>query len=377
MDGYHIPSKHFMEIPLWIAVVAGKLHKYTPRLHIVQNVEDTVKYLNKQDSDVPVLFSVLDVNKHIIRSIVDEVDSRRIILGGYVDPEYFLFYDNVTWLDSVDELSGEFQYYDHAAAPDYTLFKWMWTVPRLTLSKGCLHSCKFCSVERVLTSMSTLEINQQVTNMRGLNFKLMYIDDKTFGQSSNWRLLRAIYEEIIAYNPEFMGFIVQTTVPYAVKYIREWVEDYHVLHVEVGVEVPSDKFLEKMNKPYRMNKLNKLINIVRELVHMDEYKVGFIPNLIFGMPDDDYVSTYRWVRSCQDIISFVNPYVLSYYSNAKGDIIGDEQERGAQDSNENTTDRTWLSPMEQKLTEVFMYKILNHTLLNLSLRADEVGVKVV
>lgn len=359
VDGFHIPSEHYMEIPLWIAMLTGKLYQHRCSLHVCDDVNYTSTFIRTYytGADGVVMMSVLDVNKHIVRELVENCADAWFILGGYIDPSYFGGLKNVTWLNSIDELERLMPYYADAP-PNYSLFAGQRTIPRLTLSRGCLHRCKFCTVETNLVLENTTSVSDQVMALKGLEFELVYLNDKTFGQAENWSLLRSVYATIRDFNPQFKGFVVQTTVPYALKYAQTWYENYHVRALEVGVEVPDDEFLAKMNKPYRMARLDDL---------MERLPVGmlFIPNLIFGMPHDDYLATENWYLNHQKDITFVNPYVLSYYDNAKGDIIADGQERDEEDSNENVLDRTWLTPIERRLAEKVMDKILGQVVRNL------------
>jgi hypothetical protein len=175
---------------------------------------------------------------------------------------------------------------------------------------------------------------QQVQSFEPLEYKLVYVDDKTFGQADNWEWIEEIGDAIYERNPEFLGFIVQTTVPMAQQYLEQWY-DYGVRYVEVGVEIPDDPYLREMNKPYRMAQLNGLTEQVREFG-----KMGFIPNLIFGAPNTPYRSMAAWVARNTDIISFVNPYVLSQYHDSKGEMVIAQDKS---DSDETSLSRSWLS----------------------------------
>jgi hypothetical protein len=361
-EGFHIPSRHYMEIPLWVAVLAGKLSNHNLNFMVAVDMATVLAKVRMwRDNDLSpsnkyILMSALDVNKHIIYRLAKLFKDIVFLVGGYVDPTYFSPLENVLWMDSIAEV-GQVMSIDLDAPPDYSFFEGQKTIPRLTLSTGCLHRCKFCTVEQTLEILDAENISKQVESFMGLEFSLVYLNDKTFGQAKNWRLLRAAWSAIKDYNPYFQGFVVQTTVPMARKYAKTWYEDYHVKAIEVGIEIPDDEFLTNMNKPYRLKQLLEL-EIPEGLL--------FIPNLIFGYPQDDYVATEKWYYSNQKDIAFVNPYVLSLYNNAKGgEFI--ESDGLDEDSNENVVERSWLSPIERKLTKAVMGRILGQVLRNLRL----------
>jgi len=148
---------------------------------------------------------------------------------------------------------------------------------------------------------------------------------------------------------------VQTTVPMATKYAVEWHKDYWVRYIEVGVEIPNDKFLREFNKPYNLKQLGKMCKVFRE-----NTQVKLIPNIIFGSPGDDYKNTVEWLIAEQDIITFINPYVLSMYFNMKGEVLGikDYEDR---DVVGGELDRSWLNEEQTKYAQATLDWALSFT----------------
>jgi tRNA A37 methylthiotransferase MiaB len=79
------------------------------------------------------------------------------------------------------------------------------------MSKGCLHKCAFCIVPKGVTEVTSDIIDAQVEAFKKVDTKLVYLDDKTFGQAKNHVRLPEIYEKLKTAKPDFQGFIIQTT----------------------------------------------------------------------------------------------------------------------------------------------------------------------
>ncbi len=344
--GYAMPE-HWMEVPTWIPVVSGKLPGYVKAIHVVEDVlVSAVTIRAFQHESAVFMASVMDVNAEVIRRLVHMSQGKKWVLSGYVDPAPFKKYKNVTWVNSVDELGEVFDYWTPLGKPDYSLFRSEKTVPRITLSEGCKYECNFCTISRVLVERSEADVLGQVEALRGMWFDLVYVDDKTFGQANNWPLLKVLGPYIKSYNPYFKGFVVQTTVPMALKHAEEWANSYHVRYIEVGVEHVDDEYLQRMKKPYRINQLSALMH------HLEDVNVGFIPNIMFMLPDAKYTSTLAWLKRWRHLISFINPFILCQYGTSKGALVDDAT--GAHDQDENSLVKSWLNPAQQAYaTEVF------------------------
>jgi len=359
-SGYHMPE-HFMEIPTWISVISGMLtdKDYDKSLHIVVDVDETVEWANLLPEGTVFMMSVMDVNRTIVHELLQRI-SRKFVLGGYVnEPEQFEQYHKAIWLSSVHDLHHVFPWVDYDAAPNYALFNRMSVIPRLTLSEGCLYDCAFCTIKREVTERSWKNVRSQLDAMYQLNFELVYLDDKTFGQADNWQLLEPISRMIKEFNPQFRGFIVQTTVPMMHKYLSLWVCEYDVAYVEVGVEHVDEGYLRKMRKPYSVGQLEDLCMNVREFNNLGVGEVGFIPNIMFALPDADYGSTVKWVERNKDIIDFVNPFILCQYGSSKGKLV--EEAEGKYDQDENAMVKSWLTDDEVYESGVAMSTIFNLT----------------
>lgn len=337
--GFAMPE-HYMEVPTWIPVVSGKLPGYVKALHVVTDLlESAMTLMQYTHKSTVFMASVMDVNAEVIRKLVHLSASKKWVLSGYVDKSMFDQYENVTWVNSVSELGEVFDHFNPLGKPDHSLFRDEKTVPRITLSEGCKYDCAFCTISREVVERTEADVLGQVEALRGMWFDLVYVDDKTFGQAKNWPLLKVLGPYIKSYNPYFKGFVVQTTVPMALKHAEEWADSYHVRYIEVGVEHVDAKYLHRMKKPYNVNQLAALMH------HLEDVNVGFIPNIMFALPNAEYTPTLTWLKRWRHLISFINPFILCQYGQSKGALVTDAI--GAHDQDENSLVKSWFNPAQQ------------------------------
>ena len=338
MPGYNFPQ-HFMEIPFWIPRISGMLNSgYEQEFFLATSLEDTVQIINSNRCD-HVLSSVMAANLEQVLHVAENT-SNHLILGGYTDHNDFRRFGHVDYIDLPD--LPDFLHVNLDAVPNYELFRGLSCIPRITLSQGCLFRCTFCTVPTELTAVSEKHVESQATSFEPLDFQLIFVDDKSFGQASNYKSVERVAEIVKSYNPIFNGFIVQTPPSLAVQpgFLDE-LERISVKYLETGVETVSDTLLERLQRPYRTHHLERLCNEIRKRVN-----IKLIPNLIMGIPGDDYQPTIDWVARNRDIIPVVN---VNYFSVHHG------AERGAslvaykrlEDADQNNPNKSWLSAKEQ------------------------------
>ena len=352
-------NPHFLEHPTWVSWVKGVVGGQA-KFILLASQDDLESFCydawkNSKTSVVEVFGSVMDANKGLWEELLSKmvgVDNRvQVWLGGYItDPGRWLenirLSVGVCWLKSLEELPGY-----AGQSPDHSLLSEYPALPRLTMSTGCLFNCNFCTIERKVKEVRIDSIFNQVASFMGLKFEYIYLDDKTFGQASNYRLLGLVKQMVLEYNPEFKGFIVQTTVGELYQKYEEFL-DLGVVFAEIGVEIPDDIFLKKMNKPYRMAALDRLMRYHTGRVRSYHESIRIIPNILFGVPGDDYEVTLRWLDKHMDVLSHINPFILSFYEEAKNaqGMIGDHTAEDG-DDDETKYSRSWLSEYEVRLME--------------------------
>lgn len=317
-EGYVKPSD-FWEIPLWITEISFNVKT---EFYICKNVIDTIDYINNSDY-THVCLSVLDVNSEIIKYIVKQVtrdpnNTKKFIIGGYTDLTYFKNSNNTQVFKTIKEFIESLNI-EYKQGNSYKIFSGYSVIPRLTLSTGCLNNCDFCTVENKIVKTKTQIVEQQIKAFKPLKFKLVYINDKTFGQSKNYKLLPRIYKAIKEYNRDFKGFIVQTTTGQLLKLSDNFIEDAHIKYIELGIETYNDNILKQYHKPS-----SELLSIlafekIQELfIHTCNVRV--IPNIIIGLPEENeltYSRTVEFLIAYKTIISHLNIYNLAIYDNTE------------------------------------------------------------
>jgi len=318
-DGYIKPSG-FWEIPLWITEID---HNIKTDIHICKDVKDTINFINNSDYTY-ICFSVLDVNAEIIKYIVKQCNKteyrrfRQFIIGGYADLTYFKNSNNTHVFKTIKAFI-EYLGVEYKQGCSYRLFRGVKTIPRLTLSTGCLYNCDFCTIENKITKIPTHIIEQQVKAFKPLKFKLVYINDKTFGQSTNYKLLPRIYKAIKEYNKEFKGFIIQTTTGQILKIPDKFIKDAHIKYIELGLESWNDSILKKYHKPSSEILCIQAFEKIEDLgCILNDVDVKVIPNIIIGIPEENnstYERTLDFLKAYKFVISHLNIYNLAIYEN--------------------------------------------------------------
>ena len=333
-DGYYRPE-HFWELPKWIAEMCFAIPDgYDKELLIIEK-EDTPEII--PEIGTYYCFSVLDVNLKYIEKIIENNQRANFVLGGYVDSRIFDKYNNVLWFNNIKEFADTHGF-SYRYGCDWSLFRGTRCIPRLTMSKGCLNGCKFCTVPRGLTEISNLDIIMQIHAFGCLKYKLIYIDDKTFGQAENCEILNNLYNIVKADNPEFEGFIIQTTAREVLKRKcdKEFWECIRV--VEIGVETLNNDILGAYRKPHTVNEILRATMILKYL-----HGIRVIWNIIIGFSEeteDTYEHTIAVINVWSEDLYGLNIYHLAMYGTGK-------------DTDENSNCKSWMTPFQKGIADKF------------------------
>jgi len=305
------------EIPKWMAEVAYNF----PEADILfaDSMDDIYDRIDDTNCERPdaLAFSALDCNKHLIREIANRF-SGQIFVGGYCDQNYFSVdcpeNSNIYmfWMNSVEELC-HFCGRDYKSGVSYQHFAGAKTIARLTMSIGCRHHCKFCTVPNDIIKIPREEVFSQADDItRHLNSPLIYLDDKTFGQAENFWMLPQLFQHIASrMNEAFDGFIIQTTASQLLKLDDDFLLQSGIRYVELGVESYNDRILRAMRKPVSERIIQTAVNKLKRL------GISVIPNIMIGLPEetpDSYRHTIQWLHKNIDAISHVNVYTYVDYN---------------------------------------------------------------
>lgn len=305
-EGFTHPTD-FWEIPQWMAVGANSLPNSD--VYVIRNVDEAVKFFNEAGYK-NIAFSVLDVNEPFVRDIAANYKGN-IVAGGYADLTNLRKMNNVKVFDDIQSFVRS-QGLEPKVGTDYRHFEGTQVIPRLTLSNGCLHKCNFCDVTphgRIIEA-SADDISRQVASFKDLGARLVYLNDKTFGQAKNFTLLESIYKDMKEYNPDFVGFIVQTSPAQMEKLSPSFISRAGIKYIEIGVESYNDFILKEVHKPATTALIDKSIEKIRQS------GAWLIPNIIIGLPHETaetYRNTMNFLYKNKDIISHVNAYNLALY----------------------------------------------------------------
>ncbi len=349
-EGYFKP-KHYWEIPTWIAELSYCLDDrlYEKQLwHINENFTTIIP-----KADI-FLGSIMDCNKEYFRMVARNNPEKFFYFGGYIGKGnfYSFFKDctNVLWCDTMQEFCDAFQI-TYRYGTDYSLFKRMKCIPRLTLSNGCINRCRFCTIPDEIIEIDWRSIHLQIESMKDLDFELIYINDKTFGQCKNYYHLKYIYYSIAAWNPKFRGFTIQTTCYQILKFYSQGInlKDLGIVNVELGIESYNDDILKKYNKPQNTGTIDTAINILKSM------GVNIIPNIIIGLPGETlhtYVETYKWLLNNRHKFLMLNvTNFVPYAGSDASDIVETKQE----DLNQTICERSYHTKEEAFDTKVFTH----------------------
>jgi hypothetical protein len=337
--GYSKPPD-FWELPQWIGVAAHNLSNSD--VYVVRDLAEARKFLASAKYDT-VAMSALDVNTKLAQGLIDGYKGR-VAVGGYTDMTPFQGRENVKVYKTMPEFIKD-QGRDFKEGTDYRHFKGTEVVPRLSLSEGCLHNCAFCGVEgkgKAPREISKEAVDQQIKSFADLKARLVYINDKTFWQAKNSADLPDIAAKIKAQNPDFEGFIVQTSAAQMKKMTPEVLKASGVKYVELGVESYNNDILKAMSKPANETLIDEAVQKIREA------GLKFIPNIMIGLPGETpetYARTLSFLEKNRDIISHVNTYNVALYEGSKlSESVGGR--KLPSDADENVIRKSWQATPE-------------------------------
>jgi 8-oxo-dGTP pyrophosphatase MutT (NUDIX family) len=332
-EGYH-RGEDFWEVPQWQAHIANSMPNVDH--YTVRDPKEAIEFL-KHAGYKNAAFSSLDVTAPFIRQLAEAVPSQNIAVGGYTDMSMYKGLPNVQVHPSVQSFV-ESEGHEYKPGYDYRHFQGMKVIPRLTLSDGCRHQCTFCCVPKQVVEKPMDEVLQQADAFgKHLDSDLIYLNDKTFGQAPNHVQLPMLYQRIRAQNPNFKGFVIQTTAAQMKRMTPEFLRDAGIRHVELGIESVNDPILKAHKKPANEALINEATQKIRQAGS------SLIPNIMVGLPGEDrntYGRTMDWLKKNRDIISHVNAYNLALYEDSE---LGKKlQAVNAADRDENQQIKSWM-----------------------------------
>ena len=309
--GYYM-GKHVFEIPKWVAEIAYFLRGDNKELFYCEyNASEAVDKINGGKFDY-VMMSLMNANQFIIKDIVSRCPNQKFLIGGY-NNEFMADMakecQNVeitnSTIDVAKTLGAEYRF-----GTDYSLFVGERVIPRLTMSYGCLNNCKFCIVPHgKITPVEKSVIEQQVKSFEPIDYRLIYIDDKTYGQCVNYGFTKEM--ALFTGKKDFNGFIVQTTTGMLYKKGKDF-KNAGVSVAEIGLETFNDEILRTYRKP------SSEAMTVKAVEACNACGIHLIANVIIGLSEeteDTYRKTYDYIMPLmeQGKLIGINPAIYTDY----------------------------------------------------------------
>ncbi|MFD4399450.1 B12-binding domain-containing radical SAM protein [Kitasatospora sp. NPDC058478] len=335
---YFIPSDGLWEIPLWVAHLTALLDSTA--------IDSCFVDLSRTPADSEacgapilaatapgdlVLFSPLAQNFRLALDLAGELEraGRRVVLGGNMAPlapEGSVHAVHRGQLDTgfaavlVELASGRGGRTEKRAAlglvaepitwaPDYRhLDGYSGKVPmlRLNASHGCLYKCAFCgdawSKQLTLVGSSALRAEVDQLADRFPDTRLVYVGDKTFGQSREAvRNLLEVFRDRPGYK-----FIVQTHVLQVKEWVIEAMLELGVVAVELGFESADSQMLK------RLGKLSRGLDDYTERIHaLSDAGLKVVLNMMGGLDEEteeSHAQTVRWLEANRRALWLFNLY---------------------------------------------------------------------
>jgi hypothetical protein len=317
----------FWEIPTWMGRISAMESKAD--VYVVRDAKEAEKFISEAGYG-RVLFSVMDATKQFVVPMIEANPGQVFQIGVYTKFKEIEGFDNVKTFSTIDEYAAE-NGLELSLRYSYLHFVGTSSIPRLRTSQGCKYKCAFCSNTSPVKALEDKDVMEQVEGLKDLNMKFVYIGDKAFGQADNLKIFKQIYDRIKQFNPDFEGFIVQTSARDFADTERmtpEFLAEAHIKYVELGIETYNDEILTKLRKRHSHA---KYVNAALDNARINGIKI--IPNIIVGLsgknPDgtvwsetrETYENTLNFLNENRDIISHLNVYSLALY---EGTDLGDE-----------------------------------------------------
>jgi hypothetical protein len=340
---YFIPQGSLWEMPLWVAHLTALVDRAdlessfcdlsrTPAL-----AESCAERL--LDASAPgdlVLMSPLAQNLALALGVAELVrkQGRRVVLGGNMAP---LVPDGTVHLVHRGQLDATLvgKLITLATAeggamvnpplpgrsdsmidwsPDYRhLHAYQGQVPllRLNASHGCLYACSFCgdawTKQLIMVDRRALAAEVDELSARFPHTKLVYIGDKTFGQSKE--AVRNLLD-VFAERPGYQ-FIVQTHVMQVSSRVVRAMRELGVVAVELGFESGDSQMLK------RLNKLSRGLDDYTEKVRMiSDAGMRVVLNVMGGLDEEteqSHEQTVGWLWDNRSLLWLFNLYSFVPY----------------------------------------------------------------
>ena len=318
-EGY-VQHKEFYELPKWVGIVYNNF-KYLyynnkeieVKLEVIKDIFDEKVIANLNNSDY-ILFSIGNFNKDLVQDLIQYINAdTNILIGGYISLKNFnkktKAYNTIK--EMVDELLDKLeihQFVEYKDYPDYNIFNEYFntlclkTIPRISIVDGCFNKCTFCSVNRSIKCLPISEIGKEFTILleNDLDYKLIYINDKSFGDKRLYNVQFDTLKHLI-HTFDYEGkFIIQSNINSINENFLDLCIENNIWGIELGIEIFSDNVLLSVNKQQTEEDIQASIYLINEYNRLNNTDIKIIPNFIIGLPKatpEDYQKTLEFIKN--------------------------------------------------------------------------------
>ncbi|MFL0021376.1 B12-binding domain-containing radical SAM protein [Streptomyces sp. NBUL23] len=333
-----MPTDGLWEIPLWVAHLTSLLDtasigsSFCDLSKVHAEVAECAERIHAETAHGDlVLMSPLAQNFRLALGVAEQLEAagRRVVLGGNMAPltppgAVHLVHRGQLDAALVKKLTmmavGTGGRLEKPAprglsaqritwAPDYRhLDGYQGQVPllRLNASHGCLYECSFCgdawSKQLTLVHKDVLADEVDELTARFPDTRLIYIGDKTFGQS---REAVGNLLEVFRNRPGYQ-FIVQTHVMQVKDWVIEAMQQLGVVAVELGFESADSQMLKGLNKLSR-----GLDHYAEKINAISDAGLKTVLNVMGGLDEETeeaHRQTVRWFERNSSALWLFNLY---------------------------------------------------------------------
>jgi Radical SAM superfamily len=331
LPSFFIPEGSLWELPLWVAHLAGMMKAINVPAELIElsrappRVEAcTAELLNATSVGDLILFSPIaqnfDLALEVSRCVLAE--GRRTAIGGnmasFAGPDDASYVHRGTAEPSTlraiydgqpPAIVASSRYRRISYVPDYSLLsskRGSLPLLRLHASHGCLYACTFCgdawSRQLHVVEQDALELEVQQLERLFPETRLIYVGDKTFGQSAEAvsNLLKVFKDR-----PEYR-FIVQTHFLRVDDALIAAMRRLGVICVELGFETADSTLLAEVRKGTRG------IEHCREVLsRLKAAGIRAILNVLGCLPGErisSHARTVDFISSATDLVWLYNLY---------------------------------------------------------------------
>jgi radical SAM superfamily enzyme YgiQ (UPF0313 family) len=323
---YFLPQEGLWELPLWVAHItalldaAGLESGFSDLSHCQALASICAQAIFDASGDGDyIIMSPLAQNLQLALNVAERLENanRRVILGGNMAPLVPEGSVHLVHLGQLDSAFVEILQSRLAAGgrtelrprlgaakeliswvPDYrhlTGFEGQVPLLRLNASHGCLYNCSFCgdAWSRQLIVVDKTALADELSGLRKLfpSTRLLYIGDKTFGQSPV--ALRNL--EDVLQDHRDLRLIVQTHVMQIREPLIERMVRLGITMVEIGFESADTALLKEEGKLSR-----GLADYERKIRLLTDAGITVVLNVMGGLDEETESShelTVGWLAS--------------------------------------------------------------------------------